>query len=515
MRVPYSILNRYVDVKDIDPKELVEKLNTHSVEATLDYFGNENLDKVVVGKILKTESHPSLKKLLVCEVDIGQRKVKVCTNDKTVKEGDKVFLVLPGGRVGDLKIAERDFKGIVSYGMFLGLEEIAGIPSEGVFKFHDETVKPGADVKELLGIGEPIVELDITPNRGDLLSVKGLAREISALYGRPLKNFDIFDYETFGSEIKIEILEPEYCQRYRATVVRNIQVKESPLDLQVALWKFGANAINNVVDITNYVLYTEGNPMHAFDLDKIEGTIRVRLAKQGEKFTALNGNSYELSEEDLVIADDRKVLALAGVIGGMDSAVTDETKNILFETAYFNPFKVRKTAKRHDIRTESSYRFERNVDIENIAKAQNIAVKLSLELAGGNVTTVVDKYVKPYQPKEVSLTISKYRKYTGSNIAPEKAAEILNNLGLPTEIEYKFNKEDIKRFIVAYLRKNKGLKVFIAGKDETADGYIYENGKLVPFVIISHGEDEKSDLEGKIIRYKLTNKGLEIETENF
>ncbi len=510
MRVPYSILNQYVEVEDIDPKELVENLNTHSVEATLDYFGNSDIDKVVVGRVLKTEPHPSLKKLLVCEVDVGTEKVVICTNDKTVQEGDKVFLVLPGGRIGDLKITERNFKGVISRGMFLGLEELVGVPSEGVFKFHDESVKPGTDVKKLLGIGEPIIELDITPNRGDLLSVKGLAREVSALYGRPIKEMDIPTYGVFGKELEIRILEPEYCHRYRGAVIRNVKVKESPLWLQIALWKFGANAINNIVDITNYVLYTEGNPMHAFDLDKIEGKIYVRRAQDGEKFLALNGNEYELTRDDLVIADDRKVLALAGVIGGLESAVTEGTKNILFETAYFDPFKVRKTAKRYDIRTESSYRFERNVDVENINRAQNLAVKICLNLAGGEITTVIDEYAKPYRPKEVKLSLSKYRKYTGSDIEPERAKEILNNLGLPTEVEYKFGTEDIKRLLVRYLQKVKGLKVFLS-TEKDIDGYILEGDKLVPFLVL--GENEERTFEGRIFRFRQTAEGIEFAEE--
>ncbi|RTZ61391.1 MAG: hypothetical protein DSZ31_00365 [Gammaproteobacteria bacterium] len=254
MRVPYSILNLYVDVSDIDPQGLVEKLNTHSVEAGLDYFGNNDVDKVVVGKVIKTSPHPSLKKLLVCEVSVGDQTLTVCTNDKTVKEGDKVFVVLAGGKVGDLEITERNFKGVKSQGMFLGLEELIGIPSDGVFKFHDPQVEEGSDVKKLLGLGEPIIELDITPNRGDLLSVKGLAREISALYRKELKVQEVTPFEVFGNEPPIEVLDREACKRYRGAVVRNVKVKESPLWLQVSLWKFGQNSVNNIVDITNYIL---------------------------------------------------------------------------------------------------------------------------------------------------------------------------------------------------------------------------------------------------------------------
>jgi len=509
MRVPYSILDRYVDVSDIDPRKLVDRLNTHSVEATLDYFGNPEVEKVVVGKILKTEPHPSLKKLLVCEVDIGDQKVVICTNDKTVKVGDKVFVVLPGGRVGDLKIAERDFKGIISRGMFLGLEELVDIPSEGVFKFHDPTVREGEDVKKLLGLGEPIVELDITPNRGDLLSVKGLAREISALYNRPLKVQKTEILPDLGEGIEI-LVEDKDCTRYRGVVIKNVKVGESPLWLQASLWKFGEAVINNVVDVTNYLLFTEGNPMHAFDLGKIEGNIHVRGAKKGEKFLALNGKEYTLEEGDLVIADDKKVLALAGIIGGADSAVSEETTDILLETAHFNPFRVRKTAKRLDIRTESSYRFERNVDVENIPRAQSLAVDLIKELAGGEVTYVRDVYPKPYTPKVVKLTYTKYRKYTGSDIDPLRGRDILNNLGLPTRLTLGgVDQKTLKRVVLKKLASLKGFEVYLLPPWEEADAYLVRENEKIPVKVLEKGKVSPKGV--KPIYYSLTGEGLEIE----
>ncbi|MEO2153903.1 MAG: phenylalanine--tRNA ligase subunit beta [Aquificota bacterium] len=513
MRVPYSILNQYVEVFDIDPHSLVEKLNTHSVEATLDFFGNSEIEKAVVGKIVKTQPHPSLKKLLVCEVDIGDQKVVICTNDKTVKEGDKVFLVLAGGRIGNFPIGERDFKGVRSQGMFLGLKELVGVESEGVFKFHDESVKEGTDVKKLLGLGEPIIELDITPNRGDLLSVKGLAREISALYGRPIKKQTLQPKEVFGNEIEVEILEPKACNRYRAAVIRNVQVKESPLWLMVALWKFGEAVINNVVDITNYLLFTEGNPMHAFDLDKIEGKVVVRRAKEGEKFVALNKKEYELSSNDLVIADDKEVLALAGIIGGLSSAVDENTKNILLETAHFDPFTVRKTAKRLDIRTESSYRFERNVDIENIPNAQSKAIDLILQLAGGQLTTIKEEYPNPYQPQKVKLSLSKYRKYTGSDISPLRAKEILDRLGLETTITFEgLDEETLKRVILKKLAQERGCDGFrlptLKEKEQGFDGFLLCKEEEIPVII---GEKNISLPEnGLKVNYRLTQEGLEI-----
>jgi len=502
MRVPYSELNKYVEVSDLDPAELVEKLNAHSVEATLDYFGNPAVEKVVVGKILKTRPHPSLKKLLVCEVDLGSRKVVVCTNDRSVREGDKVFVVLPGGRVGDLQITERDFKGITSQGMFLGLEELVGVPSEGVFKFHDPSVKEGSDVRELIGLGEPIIELDITPNRGDLLSVKGLAREISALYGRPLKRVEGLSIEPFGDEVEIEILDQD-CSRYRGAVIRGVKVGESPLWLQVALWKFGEAVINNVVDVTNYLLFTEGNPMHAFDLNKIKGKVRVKSAEGGEKFKALNGKEYTLEKGDLVIADDEKVLALAGIIGGEESAVSETTTDILLETAHFDPFRVRKTAKRLDLRTESSYRFERNVDVENVANAQGIALKLIRETAGGEVTTLKDLYHRPYEPAEVILSYKKYLSYSGSEVDPARAVEILNALGIPASLEVKgLDDAALGRIALRLAAEGRGCKNFSCEGGE---------GKRV-LVRCSDGSTFEVNLEEEIEKLKkfLKEKGIKL-----
>jgi len=435
MKVPYSILNDYVELGGIEPEQLVEDLNLHSVEATLEYFGNPNkVEKAVVGEILETTDHPSLKKLKVCQVNIGKEVVTICTNDKSVEKGQKVFLVLAGGKIGDLSITQRNFKGIVSQGMFLSLSDLVdweNIP-KGVFKFSDPNIAVGTDIKKILNLGEPIIELDITPNRGDLLSVKGLAREIRAIYRKPLKELSKkeFPEKKLEKTFSVEIQEKEECHRYRYAIIKEVKVKESPLELQVALFKFGASPINNVVDITNYILYTEGNPMHAFDLDKISGKkIIVRKAKEKEEFIALGGKKLKLSSEDLIIADEEKVLALAGIIGGEESSVSEDTKNILLEMAYFNPYRIRKTAKRLDLRTESSYRFERNVDIENIPTALNRAIELILRLTNGKLMEIGEAYPKPYQPLEITLTMEKFESYTGVQISEEKAREILELLG--------------------------------------------------------------------------------------
>ncbi|RTZ60755.1 MAG: hypothetical protein DSZ31_01515, partial [Gammaproteobacteria bacterium] len=287
-------------------------------------------------------------------------------------------------------------------------------------------------------------------------------------------------------------LDREACKRYRGAVVRNVKVKESPLWLQVSLWKFGQNSVNNIVDITNYILFTEGNPMHAFDLDKIEGKIYVKPAEGGERFKALNGKEYILQKGDLVIADDKKILALAGIIGGENSAVSEDTTNILLETAYFDPFRVRKTAKRLDIRTESSYRFERNVDIENVANAQDLALSLILKLAGGEVTSLKEVYPNPYQPQKVRLKYSKLTAYVGENIDPSLASEILNSLGLPTKVTLEVSDDQaLREAILKVVSSKLGCKEAQITPQGDGSGYILCNGRRV--------------------KYELTEKGLEIE----
>jgi len=434
MKVPFSWLSEFLHVEELTPEEVAERLTLRSAETEVSTFGVE-LDGVVVGKVVEKKPHPSDSKLSVLTVQVHEHTfVKVVSADLTLKEGDRVLVALPHAKVGDRCITKREIKGVLSEGLLLspqdlGLEE----KSEGVLKV-DEEVKPGTDAGEVLGFGEKVLELDITPNRGDLLSVRGVARELKALFGLKEKELKEPSFEEKG-EVEVQVESAEDCPRYRALLVEGVEVKESPLFVKRRLWQCGMKPVNGPVDVTNYVMLRDGQPLHAFDADKIEGTVKVRRAKRGESFLGLDGKEYELNEEVLVIADAKKVLAVAGLLGGLESAVGASTRRILFESAYFNPFRVRKASKLLGIRTESSYRFERSTDVERVDEAQDYCADLTLRHFGGEVKAVKDYYLKPYEPRKIFLPLGKFIKYAGEPYDKEEASRILSALEIPHEVK--------------------------------------------------------------------------------
>ncbi|RLJ71344.1 phenylalanyl-tRNA synthetase beta subunit [Hydrogenivirga caldilitoris] len=433
MRIPFSWLSEFVELEGLAPEEVAQELSLKSVETTVEKFGLE-LDGVVFGKILETKPHPKNKKLCIVRVEVAEgMSITVVTGDLTLSEGKVVVVALPNSKVGDRCITKREFEGIPSEGMLLSAQEL-GLEehSEGVLSF-DEYIRPGTDAGELLGFGEKILELDITPNRGDVLSVRGLARDLSALLGLTKKATETKTFQEFG-DLKISI-EDRDCKRYRGVVIKGVSVKPSPISIRKRLWQSGLRCINNIVDVTNYVLLQEGQPLHAFDLDKLEGGIVVRSARKGETITTLDGEKRELEECVLVIADSSRPVAVAGVMGGLDTGVVESTKNVLLEAAYFEPSRIRRSSKKLGIQTDSSYRFERNVDIERVDKAQDIAVDYILKTAGGEVSAVKDLYVERYEPKKVFLSMGKFMRYAGESYKNEEASSILSALEIPHEIK--------------------------------------------------------------------------------
>ncbi|MFN7065066.1 MAG: phenylalanine--tRNA ligase subunit beta, partial [Aquificaceae bacterium] len=303
---------------------------------------------------------------------------------------------------------------------------------EGVLVL-EEDIKPGTSAYDLLGFGEYILEIDPTPNRGDLLSAKGLAREISALLGVSKRERPYPKYEEFG-DIDIRI-ESKDCKRYRGAIIEGLKVKASSLWLRRRLWQCGIKTVNNIVDITNYVMILEGQPLHAFDKERISFPILVRNAQKGEVIRTLMGTEKTLNPINLLIADSQKPLALAGVVGGLESSVEEGTSSILLESAYFDPYVVRRSAKSLALQTESSYRFERNVDIEGVKRAQDLAISLILQLAGGELKAIRDLYPDPYKPKEIFLSIEKYRRYSGRDFEREFISKTLTALEIPHKIQ--------------------------------------------------------------------------------
>ena len=432
MRVPYSWIKEFLDI-DIPAEDVAQRLNETGIETVVEKFG-ERVENSVVVRITAVKKHPERDKLLICEATDGKKKYQVVTAAKNVFEGAKVILAKEGARVKDLVIKPVKFGSVLSEGMFLSLEEL-GISekAEGVFVLPDD-VKEGEDPNRLLGLGEDdIFEIEITPNRGDALSVRGLAREIGAVFG--IKRKEKLPVVSIAQEEipEIELL-TDKAYRYRGVIIKGVTVKPSPFDIQLKLIKSGQSPINNIVDITNYILLQEGQPLHAFDLKKIEGGIKVRNAKEGEKIITLDGEERSLKPEDIVISDSSKVLAIAGIIGGENSKVDESTTDILLEAAVFDNISVRKTSKRLALSTESSYRFERGVDIENLPNAQDKAIELITELAGGEAFGEKDIYPNPYRRREIKLREKTTKRILGFSIPKEKAKQLLERLEIPTQI---------------------------------------------------------------------------------
>lgn len=434
MKVSLKWLSDHVDFSDYSMDQLDELLTFAGIEVE----GITNLpDKVVVAEILSAGKVPQTDKLAVCQVNdgTGTNRQIVC-GAQNYKPGDKVPLALPGCKLdaGDGKVFEikkSKLKGFDSHGMMCGASEI-GLEdeSDGLMILPAE-LEPGTPITEVY---PAILELEITPNRPDCLSHLGVARELAALVGRELKG--VRDHGSSGTPTrkakKDEIaIESDSCPYYTGRWIRGVEVKESPAWLKEKLISIGLRPINNVVDITNYVLMEMGQPLHAFDLAKLDGGIVVRQAKEGEKFAALDGEEYQLTAEDLVIADQKKAVAIGGVMGGEDSGVTEETTDILLESAWFVPADVRRTSRTSGIRSDSSYRFERGVDPQQVKGASDLAVKLILELAGGKVDDEIVECGKiPADPKPVKMSGDFCRKVIGTDIPDEKIEEILTSLGL-------------------------------------------------------------------------------------
>ena len=432
MKVPLSWIKEFIDI-DIPVDKIVEKLNTSGIETTYYKFG-QYIPNLTTVKVLSVIKHPEKDKLFICKVSDGTDEYQIITAADNVKENDIAILAKVGAVIKGREIKPISFGSYISQGMLLSLEElVAEEKSEGIF-ILDKDTPIGADPNKLLGLGEDyILEIEITPNRGDALSVRGLAREIGAIFNLKRKEIQPKPI-SIDREIQINI-ETDKAYRYIGTLIKNIKVSQSPLDVRLKLIKSGLSVINNIVDITNYILLQEGQPLHAFDFDKLEGDITIRYAKDGEKITTLDGLERVLSATDIVIADSKKALAIAGIIGGENSKIDENTKNILLEAAVFDPASVRKTSKRLAVLTDSSYRFERGVDIIHTQKASDLATEMILNIAGGSIEAYKDNYIKPYTPKTVILKPQLVEKVIGEKIDSQEIAAILERLEIPTQIE--------------------------------------------------------------------------------
>lgn len=403
---------------------------------------SRNLDKIVVGQILNIEPHPDADKLVVCQVNVGaDEPVQIVTGAPNVKEGQKVPVVLDGGRVagghdgskaeGGIKIKKGRLRGVVSNGMMCSIEEMGSsrdfypeAPQEGIYIFPDDAVV-GSDAVKQLGLDDVSIEYEVTSNRVDCFSVIGIAREAAATFGRPFCPPDVKptgNQEDVNDYIKVEVEDPDLCPRYTARVVKNVRIAPSPEWMQRRLAAQGIRPINNMVDITNYVMEEFGQPMHAYDLDTIEGRrIIVRRAKNKETFVTLDGQERILDDSVLMICDAAKAIGLAGIMGGENSMITDHVTTMLFEAACFDGTNIRHSAKKVGMRTDASGKFEKGLDPNNAIAAMNRACQLVEELGAGEVVGgVVDVYSKVKEGRRILFEPDKYNRLLGTDIAPEQ-----------------------------------------------------------------------------------------------
>jgi phenylalanyl-tRNA synthetase beta chain len=435
MKLPLSWLKEYVDV-DLSPKELASLLTFSGTEVEGIKTIGGDFTGIVVGEVLSVERHPNADRLTVCQVNSGTETLTVVCGAPNVAAGIKVPLATLGTLVPNgLKIKKAKVRGVESFGMLCAADEL-GLSEDhsGLMILPPET-KVGTPFSEIAGPPETVLELEVTSNRPDCLSLIGMAREVATLLGKPLKVPSPLVKEesrSVESLVSVVIEDSLGCPRYTGRVISGITIAPSPQWMQRRLSAAGIRPINNVVDITNYVMLECGQPLHAFDHELLEGhKIVVRRAKAGETMSTLDGTAREINPDMLMIADGRRPVAVAGVMGGAGSEIRDVTKTVLLESAYFKPSDIRKTSKKLGLSTDSSYRFERGMDIEAVDWASRRAAQLMVELAGGVAAKgVIDIFPAKPARGQVPLRFERVRELLGIQIFDEVILTIFKALGL-------------------------------------------------------------------------------------
>ncbi len=436
MNISINWLKQYVDINDISVDELASAITL----AGLEVEGKQvtpRVNNVVTAKCLTREKHPNADKLSLCTVTDGTETFQVVCGAPNIDAGLTIAFAKVGAVLPAITIKEAKIRDVASFGMICSESEL-GIQSDasGIMIFPEGT-ELGLDINEVLGLGDTIFELNVTPNRPDWLSAIGVAREVAAVLGRELSDKCALPSVSNGtlSEITVEVEDAEKCPIYIAKVIKGIKVAPSPFWLQARLRSMGVRAINNVVDVTNYVLMEYGQPLHAFDIKTIDSGIVVRNANAGEKVVALDEKEYELTSEMLVIADKSKALAIAGVMGGEHSGVADDTDTVVLECAYFQPSTVRRTSKQLGLSSDSSYRFERGIDYGATEQLAEYAANMIAEICGGEVVNGrVGGAFKAFETATVTTNATDINNLLGTSITAETMAEYMNRLQVKTSV---------------------------------------------------------------------------------
>ena len=490
MNSPLSWIKAYVPGLDVTAREYTDAmtLSGQKVEGYTEF--DKNLEKIVFGKILKIERHPDADKLVVCQVDVGEEApIQICTGASNVFEGAYVPVVLVGGKVAGghdggplpedgIRIKKGKLRGVESFGMMCSIEELGSsrdmypeAPESGIYIFSEEGLKPGEDAIEVLGLHDVNIEYEITSNRVDCFGILGLAREAAVTFNKPFvppvvevkeNDEDVNDY------IKVSVEDDDLCSRYCARVVKNIKIGPSPKWMQRRLAAQGIRPINNIVDITNYVMEEYGQPMHAYDLDTVAGhQIIVRRAKDGEEFVTLDGQKHTMDSSVLMICDADKPIGIAGIMGGENSMITDSVQTMLFEAACFDGTNIRLSGKKLGMSTDAQAKFSKGLDPNNAKAAIDRACQLIVMLGAGEVVGgTVDVYKNVKEPWTVPFDPDYVNRLLGTDISMETMLDYFKKL----ELEYN---PDTKEVLIPTFRQDLLRPADLA--EEVARFYGYDN----------------------------------------
>ena len=451
MNTTLSWIKAYVPDLDCTAQEYTDAMTLSGTKVEGYEAADRDLEKIVIGQIEKIERHPNADKLIICQVNIGSETIQIVTGAPNVKEGDKIPVVLDGGRVagnhdgkmteGGIKIKKGKLRGVESNGMMCSIEELGSTkelypeaPEYGIYIFPEEA-EVGADAIEALGLHDVTFEYEITSNRVDCFGVIGIAREAAATFGKefhPPVVTPTGNSENAADYIKVTVKDNDLCPRYCARVVKNIHIAPSPKWMQRRLAAAGIRPINNIVDITNYIMEEYGQPMHAYDYDQLAGhEIVVRRAEKGEKFVTLDDQERTLDENVLVICDGEKSVGIAGIMGGENSMITDDVKTMLFEAACFDGTNIRLSSKRIGLRTDASAKFEKGLDPNNAEEAINRACQLIEELGAGEVVGgMADVYPVVKQPVRIPFEPDRINALLGTDISADQMLAYFKKIDL-------------------------------------------------------------------------------------
>lgn len=522
MKVPVSWLDKHVKINDLDIKFLEERLimSGSNTEGIKDYA--EGISKVVIGHVLEQIKHPDADTLFVLQIDVGEEVVQIVTGADNVSVGDYVPVALVGAWLyGGVKIKRGKLRGLISNGMLCSLDELgferSVIPKafdNGIYILQGEYT-PGDNFYEVVNLGDKVIEFEITPNRPDCLSIEGMAREAKATFNREriaINDSNEFEAGRVKDFIDVEILAPEICPRYAGFVIQDVNIEPSPQWMQIHLMLAGVRPINNIVDVTNYVMLELGQPIHPFDLDLVdENKIFVRRADEGEKMKTLDSVERTFTNDDLLIASAKKAIGVAGVMGGENTEITDNTKNIFVEVANFNKTALRLTSKRIGLRTEASSRYEKGVDPNTVGKAINRLLELYRSMnVGVIVEGVLDIYPEVKKPIEVPITVKEVKRILGIDLTTDEIKDLL------IKLEFSVVSQDDQSLLLTIPTFRLDIEKEIDLVEEVARMYGYDNIPVtLPSTTLFGELNYRQKIEKKIRDLLVASELYEISTYSF